>query len=205
MEYQGTTRDMTRTSHEANADWSAIRLRSWTRVWRPPIGVVLRLLGVAVLALGLQTAEPRLAEAGAPKERNRTERIDQPDRLIDSINRLRAEAGLGGLAKDEVLDQLATERSADMASRNYFSHVSPEGVTFFDLLVQRGIPFHNAGENLAWNTYGGGQALPVALQGWLDSPAHRDIMFGPDFNEVGLGIASANGQNFLTLVFIARD
>jgi uncharacterized protein YkwD len=124
------------------------------------------------------------------------------DQMLADVNRVRAEAGLGPLAKAELLDALAFDRSADMATRHYFSHTTPDGVDVFALLEQRGIGYRTAGENLAWNTYGEDQASGFAMQGFLNSPPHRANLLNPAFSQVGVGVARDGSKTYFTLVFV---
>ena len=122
--------------------------------------------------------------------------------MLEGINRARSEAGLQPLAEDGALDGLAFERSSDMLNRHYFSHTTPDGVTVFVLMQERGVPYQFAAENLAWNTYNSRDATRVALQGFLTSPGHRANLLNPTYNQLGIGIASGGGNTYFTVVFV---
>ena len=124
------------------------------------------------------------------------------DQMIAQVNRVRSQHGLPTLEAAAHLETLAFERSADMAARRYFSHTTPEGVDVFGLMDQRGIRFQAAGENLAWNTYGEDQAAGFELQGFLNSPPHRDNLLNPAFSQVGVGVARDGAKTYFTLVFV---
>jgi uncharacterized protein YkwD len=124
------------------------------------------------------------------------------EQMVAQVNRVRSEYGLPPLQEAPTLGALASERSADMAARRYFSHTTPEGVDVFVLMEQRGIRYYAAGENLAWNTYGEEQATAFALQGFLNSPPHRDNLLNPAFTQIGVGVARDGNKHYFTLVFI---
>src|SRR5205823_5933205 len=110
--------------------------------------------------------------------------------MIARVNQVRAVNGLPPLSEAAELDALASERSADMVGRHYFSHTTPDGLTIFNLIEQRGLAYRLAGENLAWNTYAEGQASAAAVQGFLDSPPHRANLLNLEFRQIGVGVAN---------------
>jgi uncharacterized protein YkwD len=122
--------------------------------------------------------------------------------LLEQVNLVRSQNGLPPFVENDRLDALASERSADMAGRRYFSHVTPEGATVFTLLDRWGIRYTVAGENLAWNTGGERNGTGIALQSFLNSPTHRDNLLSWDFSQVGVGVATDGGRTYFTLVFL---
>lgn len=103
--------------------------------------------------------------------------------MIKLVNQERAKADLPPLKHDKELTPVARRHSADMFSRSYFSHLSPEGTTPFDRIRQADITFITAGENLAI-----AQTLPLAHQGLMNSPGHRANILRPAFGRIGIGI-----------------
>ena len=152
-----------------------------------------RALAVVALlfGLGLARAEAVSAEPAA-----------LANDMLGRVNRVRADNGLPPLSEAVELDAVAFDRSADMAGRHYFSHTTPDGLTVFNLIEQRGLSYRLAGENLAWNTYAEGQAGAVAVRGFLDSPPHRANLLNPAFSQIGVGVATDGSKTFFTLVFI---
>jgi uncharacterized protein YkwD len=122
--------------------------------------------------------------------------------VLAATNRYREENGLGALKPDAKLVSFARQRSRDMAVRDYFAHVSPEGVDVFDLMREHKYGFWAAGENLARNSYPEGQAVTHAMDGWRKSAAHRANLLHPSFGRLGVGVAIANdGKRYITQVF----
>ena len=121
--------------------------------------------------------------------------------LIDA----RRAAGLADPELDLVLVDLASQRSADMAARDYFSHYTPEGGTIFDLLAWSSTPWGYAGETLQRNNYPDEQTAVVAAQSLLDSPPHRAIIMDPQYTAIGIGHAvDPYGMHYYTIVWVNR-
>lgn len=122
--------------------------------------------------------------------------------FLDLLNADRTANGLAPLQADPRLMDLARWRSEDMVARNFFSH-DIGGLTIFQLLRDRQIPFRVAGENLAYNTFDEARTVAVAQDGLMSSPGHRANILRAQFNLVGVGVAAApDGKVVYTQVFI---
>jgi uncharacterized protein YkwD len=110
-------------------------------------------------------------------------RPDLEKRMLDLLNQERQAAGLGPLAPDPELTEVARRHSADMFARGYFAHDTPEGLTPFDRMRAANVRFITAGENLAL-----APTLPVAHNGLMNSPGHRANILRREFGRVGIGI-----------------
>ncbi len=103
--------------------------------------------------------------------------------VIEHVNRFRARNGLPGLVGNDTLDRMAQGHSEDMAARGYFAHDSPDGRTVGDRAAEAGYKFRTLSENLA-----GGKRRPGrVVEGWINSPPHREAMLNPDIEEAGVG------------------
>jgi uncharacterized protein YkwD len=126
--------------------------------------------------------------------------------LLKLLNDARARRELKPLQLDPRLISLARQRSADMARRGYFGHVTPEGTMVFDMMDLQGIPYRLAGENLARNSYPLEKSAEVAHNGFLNSPKHAENDYDPQFNKVGIGMAiGPTGSIFFTELFAVMD
>jgi uncharacterized protein YkwD len=103
--------------------------------------------------------------------------------MLELVNGERAAAGLKPLTFDTELLPVARAHSADMFSRGYFSHNTPEGRSPFDRIQEAGVTFRTAGENLAL-----APTLSIAHNGLMNSPGHRANILRPEFGRVGIGI-----------------
>ncbi|ADV66844.1 CAP domain-containing protein [Deinococcus maricopensis] len=101
----------------------------------------------------------------------------------------------------------AQQHSDDMATRNYFSHNSLEGVTPQQRMVAAGYTNWSVlGENIAAG-YGGAQAT---FKAWMGSPSHCPNIMDPDYRELGVGYgigltSSGNQRDYWTQDFGARQ
>jgi uncharacterized protein YkwD len=108
------------------------------------------------------------------------------------ISELRARRGLGGLDRSERLAVAARRYSADMADRDFFSHVSPEGGRLRDRITRTG--YANAGcawhvgEVLAWGA-GRRATAQSTVRAWSKSPPHRRVLLTSDYDDIGIGVA----------------
>lgn len=122
--------------------------------------------------------------------------------ILHLINEVRVSNGLSALSANQPLTDIARTRSQDMVSRNYFSHYTPEGTTFFNIMKNCGISWANGGENLGNATpasYGSPQAF---INAWLNSPSHRDNMLRSCYRFVGVGVTDGGGRRVVTTIFL---
>lgn len=106
--------------------------------------------------------------------------------LLLATNNARTSQGLGALASNLQLDNSAQAKAQDMVNKDYWSHVAPDGTEPWYFFNQAGYSYSRAGENLAY----GFMSSQSTIDGWLNSTAHRDNMFGA-YNDVGFGIINA--------------
>jgi uncharacterized protein YkwD len=109
---------------------------------------------------------------------------------------------LPSLQLDPRLVAIARMRAQDMVARNYFAHTSPTGETAFALLNQAGYAYTIAGENIARNNYPEAEAANVAMDGFLNSPSHKENVLDGRFKNVGVGVAQGpDGMKYFAVVF----
>ena len=124
----------------------------------------------------------------------------------DEVNTARAQKGLSLLRTDPVLTRMASDRSADMIARDYFSHYDPltGQEPFLRYLQANGFSYQYAGENIAEIKNGAGWVPPwftVAarysaadlaqefVKDWLNSPEHRANIFHTHYRRTGVALA----------------
>ena len=60
------------------------------------------------------------------------------------------------------------------------------------------------GENIAYNQ-GFKKPLDCAVEGWMNSPSHKENLLDPNWKESAVGIAvTADGTYYFTQVFLVR-
>lgn len=115
------------------------------------------------------------------------------------INAYRSSIGLAGLKWDEAVAQQARRHSRDMASG-----ASAFGHDGFDARM------HDLVKSVAWTGVAENVFMllnlpdpaAVAVNGWVDSPGHRQNIEG-DYDLTGIGIARAeDGSLYFTQIFV---
>jgi len=105
--------------------------------------------------------------------------------LLQLINTLRGEKGLGPLQVNDNLVNAAKWLSNDMASKNYFSHNDSQGRDLKQRLTAFGYTAFPQGENIG----GGYSRAEEVFQGWKDSPGHNENMLGSAYRYIGISRA----------------
>lgn len=126
--------------------------------------------------------------------------------LFDATNITRAQNGVASLSYDENLAIAARNHAAEMAQLNYLSHTSPRAATrsLFDRVARAGSPALSVNENLA-QIGNNGDVVDKSIQGWLDSPGHRQNMLDPEHTHLGVALAEdATGHVYTVQVFASQ-
>lgn len=123
-------------------------------------------------------------------------------RVVEEVNRIRRERGLGTLAVDDRLSGVARHHSQAMADEGFVDHVDPTGRAPADRVSEAGIDFRAVAENIHVNR---GAADPVqeAVDGWMGSRGHRKQILGRDFAVTGVGVVlDDEGVFYFTQLFL---
>ena len=150
------------------------------------------------------------------------------DLTHELINVQRVMHGFDPLEHDEAIRLIARGHSEDMASRDYFSHDSPEGLGptdrgqragydcyrnfgsyfTFGLVenIHQGLLFEGYrtinGRTTPYNLYSLEEIAQNAVEGWMNSPGHRQNILDSSYDRAGMGIAIADdGKVFITQNF----
>jgi uncharacterized protein YkwD len=112
--------------------------------------------------------------------------------VVCLFNLERQRRSLPALRANPALRSAATVHAYDMFLHKYFGHVSRGGSTPLQRVIRAGyfLPgqYGAIGEVLAWGD--GRFATPRAtVAGFMRSPAHREVILGGAFREVGVGVA----------------
>lgn len=95
---------------------------------------------------------------------------------------------------NDILFSAAARHSQDMATRNYFSHTTPEGITFSQRLATEGYVGWAAGENIA----AGQSTVSGVMAAWLGSEGHCRNIMQPLLTEVAVACVSQAGSSYGT-------
>lgn len=117
------------------------------------------------------------------------------------INVIRQQQGLSTLRTNEPLAAVARNYSRQMATQNFFAHVSPQGETLSDRVQAAKIFYFTVGENLFTST-NIPQPTNAAIAGWMNSPGHRENILRPEYRETGVGVWRTGNTYYFTQLFM---
>lgn len=120
------------------------------------------------------------------------------DQIVTLTNQIRKEYNLPPLKLSYYLTKSAETKAQDIFTNQYFSHLSPQGKTPWDLLEQENYIYRAAGENLAadFNT------PQEAISAWLSSASHRSNLLDPNYQEIGVAVATGYLQHKKTTIIV---
>jgi hypothetical protein len=129
--------------------------------------------------------------------------------VVEMTNRARAEQKLAAVATNPQLAAAARAYAAYLAKNGAFSH-SADGREAGDRITAAGYQWCQVGENLALAQSSAGFAAKElatrAIEGWLNSPGHRENLMQPHVTEIGVGVAKAPDKDpkFITVQLFGR-
>lgn len=103
--------------------------------------------------------------------------------VVKRTNEIRRSRGLPALAVNTQLSQAAQAYAKHMATQDFFSHTGADGSTWQERILATGYNFSDAAENLAI----GHSSTSSVINGWMNSPGHRDNMLAYQVQEIGAG------------------
>jgi len=112
--------------------------------------------------------------------------------IFTLTNEQRKQNGIPPLILDPNISAIARAHSVDMNTRNYFSHINPDGLDPFQRMRAGGISFTAAGENIS-----GGPSAEIIMTAWMNSPGHRANILNPAFTRIGVGVSVSTTYGLL--------
>lgn len=104
--------------------------------------------------------------------------------IIKVTNETRITHNLPALRPNTQLDLAASDKLNDMATKEYFAHVSPTGTEPWYWIKNSQYSYSVAGENLAI----GFVTANDTVLGWLNSPSHRANILNNQYTEIGVAV-----------------
>lgn len=126
--------------------------------------------------------------------------------FVDLVNADRLANGLEPVEFDDSLLPIARERAAAQLGTPELSHFDGNGdMAFANLLMDAGVGYGLAGENLARASVADPSTLPQIEAALMDSPLHRQNILEPSFTRLAIGSAvdPATGQVAYAQIFRA--
>jgi len=124
------------------------------------------------------------------KERQEESIVSRENEVFSLVNVVRSDNGLPPLQRDNLLDSLAKGHSRYMAQAGTVSHKG------FDARADKifgELGTSYVGENCAEGYY----SAASLVEGWLNSPGHRENILDPSFRRTGIGCE----DNYATQIF----
>lgn len=123
--------------------------------------------------------------------------------MFNITNQYRTEAGLQALRWDANLADIARKRTlatAHLGAEYYgWGHFATEYSDIFTHLMNSGVSFSNANENIAWN-----YSTKAAVKWLYNSPLHHAAMMG-DYDTTGCGVCKGpDGEYLYFQVFVKK-
>ncbi len=103
--------------------------------------------------------------------------------FVQLVNAKRRSIGCPELKWDSRVAAIASDHSADMVSRHFFSHTNPDEKGPGERLQESNLVFSSAAENLVRRA----KSAREAFDAWLSSPGHRRNMLDNRFTRHGVG------------------
>jgi uncharacterized protein YkwD len=114
--------------------------------------------------------------------------------ILDLTNIIRGRHQVQPVEWHEKAAEVAYGHSKEMFEKDYFSHTSPVSGDLADRLMNAGVLYSQAGENIAANYID----APATVEGWLNSEGHRKTMLNEDYTHLGIGVFHKHyTQNFI--------
>ncbi|MEV5339550.1 CAP domain-containing protein [Streptomyces sp. NPDC052676] len=144
-------------------------------------------------APGPQTGGARPPGSGTPSGGSRPAGTAQ--RLVEAVNRYRADAGCGPVRAHPALNRAARAHSAHMARHRRLSHTGAGASTPAERMRAAGYRARHTAEAIT-----AGPATPeAALSAWMDSAPHRELILSCRYLHAGVGAAAGGGGPWWTL------
>jgi len=104
--------------------------------------------------------------------------------IYEELNKERIKAGLNELKVNKNLEASALAKANDIINKGYWSHISPEGQTPWDLFGVAGYNYSFAGENLAKDYFTG----IATHKAWMQSKEHKENILSNKYSEIGVAV-----------------
>lgn len=121
-----------------------------------------------------------------------------PTRVVELTNAQRINEGLSPLVLDPKLTAAAAAKAADMFNKQYWAHVSPDGITPWVFIKNSGYHYSVAGENLA-RDFGDTEGV---VNAWMNSPTHRANILQSKYQDIGVAVVNGVLNNVETTLVV---
>jgi uncharacterized protein YkwD len=128
------------------------------------------------------------------------------DQIVSLTNAFRQQNGLAPLTLNNSLTTAAQTHSQNMALQDFVSHTGKDGSSVAERVTATGYDWSVVAENVA----AGYPTAADVVQGWINSPGHRENLLNTSVTQIGVGYyflandtGNANYNSYWTQVFAA--
>ena len=168
------------------------------------------LLSIATMAMASgQDAQPASTVAGnAGADVQSTSLIAAVQRaIVEQTNEFRKSNELDAVQRNEHLMQAAKDFAEFMARTGKYGHRA-NGMTPAQRAEAAGYDYCVVRENIAYRTNTGevtaDSLIEVFVQGWIDSPPHRENMLADYITHTGVAVATTDGVTYYAVQMFGR-
>ena len=120
------------------------------------------------------------------------------DILLKETNKIRMEHGLSPLTINNKLAKAAEKKANHMFEKDYWAHISPDGVKPWDFILQSDYDYAFAGENLAKNF----DTSDQVVKAWYESASHRENLLSTNYDEIGFAVLNGVLDGYETTLVV---
>jgi len=128
--------------------------------------------------------------------------VSDANHLRDRVNLVRRAHELIPLRESAALAEVARLHALEMLRLGYLNHVNPAGLNPLDRVQAAGVTgFRLLAENIA-ETSVSREPISAVVEGWMQSPIHRENVLNPASNTTGIGVVSGpDGRTIVVQLF----
>lgn len=120
------------------------------------------------------------------------------ENIVAMTNDVRVAQGGRKLLVSKELTEAAKAKAEDMFEKQYFSHVSSDGLTPWDFLREQKYAYLYAGENLAMRY----DSAEKVIESWISSIEHRENIMSKRYTHIGVAAVRGVYQGESTVMIV---
>jgi uncharacterized protein YkwD/methionine-rich copper-binding protein CopC len=129
--------------------------------------------------------------------------VELQQQVIAAVNSQRESHKLSPYLPNKQLSAIALAHAQDMVVRDFLTHVTPDGKTLQDRLIEGGIKeIKSSSENIQRNARSYSQTAQAAVDWFMNSPPHRYNLLNEQYTHIGVSVVEGTpGWYTFVLVF----
>lgn len=118
--------------------------------------------------------------------------------VVNLTNQKRETTGVSTLTLSDELSAAAHQKGLDMLNKDYWAHVSPDGLEPWYFFEKVGYKYRYAGENLARDF----SSASAAVDAWMASPSHKENLLSDKYKEIGIAVVEGDMNGVDTTLIV---